>query len=226
MGGRRMNRPTQLRTNAHPCVIMRYNANLALAHQRKEVWWQNINHGALSIRAASNTSRRLISGVGIGWTKLGENNIWRSGRKLRERSCFQDALEAGWCPASTHGVTPASLAIICLWLRKAALRNRVRAVAPISSAASSIAFNVGASNLPVRDRLFTLPARNSRSPICSSSARRFTEGLGDHNRRSSYVVQSRTGKKQRQFRLSLRARLKKLPWRMLPKCLQERFTPP
>jgi len=37
MGGRRMNRPTQLRTNAHPCVIMRYNANLALAHQRKEV---------------------------------------------------------------------------------------------------------------------------------------------------------------------------------------------
>jgi hypothetical protein len=34
---RRMNRPTQLRTNAHPCVIMRYNANLALAHQRKEV---------------------------------------------------------------------------------------------------------------------------------------------------------------------------------------------
>jgi hypothetical protein len=37
MGGRRMNRPTQLRTNAHLCVIMRYNANLALAHQRKEV---------------------------------------------------------------------------------------------------------------------------------------------------------------------------------------------
>jgi hypothetical protein len=41
--------------------------------------------------------------------------------------------------------------------------------------------------------------------------RPFTDGRGDRNRRSSYVVQSRTVKKQRQSRLSVRALLKTFP---------------